>query len=114
MLPLEEMRALFDQEQRIAITYPDAQKDVFPNLVRFTCPAPSMNFIRYSRPPTEDLDAVIQAQIDDLAPRNQPFEWQVYDTIGPLRSPTAWSRMGLCLTTPRRSCCLTSTTRPPR
>jgi len=74
-----ELIALFDQEQRIEIDYPDMRKEVLPHLVRFTRPAPGANFILWSRLDEASADAVIAAQVADLKPRGQKFSWKVYD-----------------------------------
>jgi len=73
-----ELLALFDQEQRIAITYTGTRKEVQPELVRFVRPAPGMSFIRYSRCAQADLAPAIQAQIAYFTRINQPFTWKVY------------------------------------
>jgi hypothetical protein len=71
--------ALYDQEQRIAIEYPEARKEVLPNLVRFVRPAPGMNFVEYSRLDAAEVDTVIREQVAYFAPMDQPFEWSVCD-----------------------------------
>lgn len=77
--------ALYDQDQRIGIQYPEARKEILspagplspPSLVRLTRPAPGINTITYSRIPESALDSAIQAQIDHFLPLGQPFEWIV-------------------------------------
>lgn len=75
----KEILELFDKQQRIAIELPGTRKEVFPNLVRFTRPAPGMNFVQYSCLDELELDAVINEQVAYFAPMKQPFEWVVYD-----------------------------------
>lgn len=81
------MLALYDQEQRIDITYPGVRKEVLPQVVRFVRPAPGMNFILYSRLDLSDADAVIQAQIAYFTQMDQPFEWVIcaHDTPSELK-----------------------------
>lgn len=75
----QEILALFDQQQRIEIEYPDMRKEVLPHVIRFVRPAPGMSFILHSRVNESNADAVIQEQIAYFKQRNQPFEWKVYD-----------------------------------
>jgi GNAT superfamily N-acetyltransferase len=70
---------LYDCWMRIGIEIPGVRKETFPKLVRFTRPAPGMNFVSYSRLNQTGLDWVIQEQINYFLPLGQPFEWLVYD-----------------------------------
>jgi hypothetical protein len=70
---------LYDQQQRIDITFPDRRKEVTPEgVVRFVRPTAGMNFISYSRLSTEQAEAVITDQIDYFVAIGQPFEWRVF------------------------------------
>ncbi len=64
---------------RIGIEIPGVLKETFPKLVRFTRPAPGMNFVSYSRLDEAELDVTIQHQVDYFLPLRQPFEWLVYE-----------------------------------
>lgn len=75
----EPLLALFDREQRIDVEIPGARKESLPGVVRFTRPAPGMNFVEYSRLEPQTADETIQAQVDYFRPLGQPFEWIVYD-----------------------------------
>ena len=75
----QEFLALYDQQQRIDLKYPDMRKETLPHVVRFIRPAPGMSFIAYQRADETNLDAVIQAQIDYFAPRGLRFAWPVYE-----------------------------------
>lgn len=66
---------LYDRELRIEIEHPGTHKETFPGLVRFTRPAPGMNFISYSRLDRAALDDAIEAQVAHFLPLSQPFEW---------------------------------------
>ncbi len=70
---------LYDHWMRKEIEYPGVIKERFPRLVRFTRPAPGMNFVSYSQLEQAELDDTIQEQIDYFLPLNQPFEWLVYE-----------------------------------
>lgn len=78
-MDIQEILALFDQQQRIDIEYPGMRKEVLPQVVRFVRAAPGMSFILYSRLDEAHVDVVIQAQIAYFSQRDQPFEWKVYD-----------------------------------
>ena len=45
----QEILTLYDKQQRIEIAYPDARKEVLPEVVRFVRPAPAMSWVAYSR-----------------------------------------------------------------
>jgi GNAT superfamily N-acetyltransferase len=70
---------LYDCWMRIGIEIPGVRKETFPKLVRFTRPAPGMNFVSYSRLDEAELDWTIQEQINYYLPLKQPFEWLVYE-----------------------------------
>lgn len=74
---VQEVLALYDEQQRIAIEYPEARKETLPGLVRFVRPAPGMNFVSYSRLAAADLDAAIAEQVAFFRPLGQPFSWKV-------------------------------------
>lgn len=78
-MDIQEVLALYDQDQRIGITYPEARKETLPGLIRFVRPAPGMNFISYSRLDPDTLDSAIAEQVAYFQPIGQPFSWKVYD-----------------------------------
>ncbi|HYF63243.1 MAG TPA: GNAT family N-acetyltransferase [Herpetosiphonaceae bacterium] len=78
-----EILALYDREQRIEIEYPGTIKHTTPHVVRFTRPAPGMNFIQYHRLDGADIDAVIAEQVAYFSPLDQPFTWKVFAHDGP-------------------------------
>jgi hypothetical protein len=75
---IEEMRTLFDIQQRRDVEFPDMRREVLPNVVRHVRPAPGMSFILYSRLDETNADAAIEEQIAYFQPLNQRFEWKVY------------------------------------
>lgn len=79
----QDLLDLYDTQLRIEIEYPGVRKETFPRLVRFIKPAPSMNFISYSRLDEAELDAVMQEQVAYFAPLGQPFSWHVCDHDSP-------------------------------
>jgi hypothetical protein len=78
-----EILALYDQKQRIAIEYPGTIKEITPHVVRFTRPAPGMNFILYHSLDGADSAAVIAEQVAHFAPLGQPFTWKIFAHDGP-------------------------------
>jgi hypothetical protein len=78
-MDLQEILALYDQQQRNEIEYPGIKKEVLPGIVRFTRPAPGANFILYSHLDEKTADAEIQKQIAYFSQFDQPFEWDVLD-----------------------------------
>ncbi len=78
-MDIQDILALYDQQQRIDIEYPGMRKDVSPHLVRFVRPAPGMSHIQYSCLDEANVEAVIQDQIGYVTQIGQPFSWKVYD-----------------------------------
>ena len=81
-----DLLKIFDWNQRIRLEYPGVLKESFqepgealPRLVRFTRPAPGMNFVAYSRLHQAEADAVIQEQIAHFSELDQPYEWLLYE-----------------------------------
>ena len=75
----EEILALYDQQMRREIEFPDMHTDVLPYLVRFVRLAPGMSVIQYSHLNEKNADAAIQKQIDYFTRLKQPFEWAAYE-----------------------------------
>lgn len=79
----QEILTLYDKQQRIEIAYPDARKEVLPEVVRFVRPAPAMSWVAYSRLDEANADVVIREQVDYFSQMNRPFSWDVYDHDAP-------------------------------
>lgn len=76
---MNTLLALYDQELRINIQYPNIRKDATPEVVRFIRPAPGGNFIPFSRFDPASADAFISEQLSFFAPyRSQKLTWEVY------------------------------------
>ena len=76
---LTDVLAIFDQDQRINIEYPDMRKDILPQVIRFVAPRPRMSFVLHSHLDEQTADTVIAEQIAYFQQLNQSFEWKVYD-----------------------------------
>lgn len=74
----EAILALYDQEQRIEIEYPDMRKEILPHVVRFVRPGPGMSQIRFSSVDEYNADQVIAEQIEYFRPHDGPFSWKLY------------------------------------
>ena len=77
-MQIQNILELYDQQQRLGLEIPGAEKQVLPHLVRILRPAPGLNYIAYSRLTAANADAVIAEQVAYLRPLGQPFEWQAY------------------------------------
>lgn len=74
-----EILALFDQEQRREITYPNVKREVFPHLIRLIDDNSKRGVIIYSRLTEEVIDRVIKGQIDHFGEMGYGLEWKVFD-----------------------------------
>ncbi|MAU12311.1 MAG: GNAT family N-acetyltransferase [Anaerolineaceae bacterium] len=75
-----DLIALYTQDQRVDVTYPDSRRDVLPNLIRHVAMSnDSEGSIIYSRLDADTVDAAIDEQIEYFKALGQPFEWKVYD-----------------------------------
>lgn len=85
----DELLALYDQQQRLDIVYPDTRREVTPHVVRHVSVAVDAGegMIIYSRLDETNADAIIGQQIAYFTEVGQPFEWKVYahDTPADLR-----------------------------
>jgi len=69
----------YDKDLRLRIIYPEAQKEITDDVVRFTRQAPGMNFISFTFANEGRLDRVIEKALEHFVPMHQPFTWKVYD-----------------------------------
>ena len=78
-MDLEQLRALYDREQRIEITYPRLRREETPDVVRHIARPHRESFVLYSRLNAENVDRVIEEQITYFSSLGQTFEWKVYE-----------------------------------
>jgi GNAT superfamily N-acetyltransferase len=69
----------YDKDLRLRIAYPEAQKEITGDVVRFVRPAPGMNFVSFTFANEGQLDRAIGSTVEYFSPKNQPFTWKVYD-----------------------------------
>ncbi|HEX6303355.1 MAG TPA: GNAT family N-acetyltransferase [Anaerolineales bacterium] len=74
-----QLIALFDQDQRIDVEYPDMRREVTPNVVRhINTSGAGEGMIIYSGLNETNADDVIREQVDYFESIGQDFEWKVY------------------------------------
>ena len=80
-----ELLALYDQEQRREITFPDIRREAVGPVVRYVDERPSgdANFVLYSQLTPDNANAVIQEQIAYFRENGRSFEWKLYDHDAP-------------------------------
>lgn len=69
--------ALYDEEQRINVTFPGVRKESRPHVIRYISDAGDQHFILYSRLGGADVDAVIVKEQAYFGPLGE-VEWKVY------------------------------------
>jgi GNAT superfamily N-acetyltransferase len=84
MIDKKSLLAQYDREMRVEIEYPEARKEILPEVVRFISPSPGMNFILYSCLVETNADRVIQEQIEAFKGMGRPLAWKVYDHDHPV------------------------------
>jgi hypothetical protein len=71
--------ALYTQDQRIEVEYPDSKREVLPNLVRHVNTSGSgEGAIIYSQLNEDDVEQAIREQVAYFETLGQDFEWKVY------------------------------------
>ena len=80
-----EMIALYNQDQRLEVEYPDMRREVTPNLVRHVdISRARQGTIIYSKLNEADADRIIREQVSYFESLGQNFEWKLYDYDQPL------------------------------
>ena len=72
--------ALYDQDQRKDVEYPDMRREVTPNVVRHIDTSDiGEGIITYSQLNEANADDAIREQVSYFESIGQDFEWKVYD-----------------------------------
>jgi GNAT superfamily N-acetyltransferase len=72
--------ALYDQDQRIAVRYPDTRREAAPGVVRHVSTAKAgEGLVIYSRLDGANVDTAIDEQVAYFQRLGQDFEWKLYD-----------------------------------
>ena len=72
--------ALYDQDQRKEIEYPDMRREVTPDVVRHVDTSDSREgIVSYSQLNEDTAEAMIREQVSYFESLGQNFEWKLYD-----------------------------------
>src|SRR5574338_411728 len=75
-----QILALYDQDQRMDLEYPETRREVTPNIVRHVNASEvGGGFISYSRLNETNAEDVIREQVSYFEGLGQDFEWKLYD-----------------------------------
>jgi hypothetical protein len=75
-----QMIALYDQDQRMDVEYPNMRREVTPNVVRYiNTLSTGEGAVVYSRLDETNVDEIIREQVSFFESIGQHFEWKVYD-----------------------------------
>jgi GNAT superfamily N-acetyltransferase len=74
----DALRAIFDDDQRRRITYPNFLREVTPHIIRHRDTVNGVNFITYSQLDAANADAVIRDEVAFFTALGQGFEWKLY------------------------------------
>ncbi len=75
-----QMIALYDQDQRIDVEYPNMRREVTPSVVRYINTfSGGEGAVVYSRLDETNVDDAIREQVSFFESIGQHFEWKVYD-----------------------------------
>ena len=84
--------ALYDQDQRKEVEYPDLRREVTPNVVRHVNTSGAGNgTVIYSQLRDDNAEEIIREQVRYFESLGQDFEWKVYDYDQP---PDLKERLG--------------------
>lgn len=77
---LEELRTLYDKDQRFDVTYPDTRREVIDGIVvrHIQTTGRKQGWILWSQLAAETADAVIDEQLDFIKRTGREFEWKVF------------------------------------
>jgi hypothetical protein len=89
-----ELIALYDQDQRKEVEFPETRREVTPNVVRHVDTSGNgEGIITYSELNETNADEVIREQVSYFERIGQNFEWKLYDYDGP---PELKERLAAC------------------
>jgi GNAT superfamily N-acetyltransferase len=74
-----DILALYTQDQRIEVEYPDSRRERLPNLVRHVNISGGEGAIIYSELDEHNVEQTIQEQLAYFNATGQDFEWKLYD-----------------------------------
>jgi hypothetical protein len=74
----DQLLAIYDNDQRRNITYPNVRREVTPHVVRLVDLHGTFSWVLYSQLTTENADSVIAGEIAYFAALGHDFEWKLY------------------------------------
>ena len=74
-----ELLALYDQDQRIEVEWPDQRREVTDQVVRHISLTGQRSFLAYAWLDADNADAVIRQQMEYFAALGHHFEWKLFD-----------------------------------
>jgi GNAT superfamily N-acetyltransferase len=77
-MDIQEVLALYDQQMRRDIAYPDSRREAVPPVVRGIDHHGQRSFVLYSQLEGHDVDRVINEQIRYFEALGHDFEWKVF------------------------------------
>ena len=80
---LDELRQLYDQDQRIDFEAPGVERYVTKEVIREQYPKFGMRWVIYSNLTDDNVETIIESEIEDAKANQQSFEWKVYSHDNP-------------------------------
>ena len=74
-----ELLALYDQDQRMEVEWPDQRREVADPVVRHISLTGDRSFLAYAGLNADNADAIIRREMDYFAALGHHFEWKLYD-----------------------------------
>lgn len=83
-MTIEELRAIYDREQRFEVDYPDTRREVTAHTVRYVMTAGrKTGWVLWSDLDADTVEAAITAEIEAFTGLGLDFEWKVYSHDAP-------------------------------
>ncbi len=78
-MQIDELRALYDDDQRFSVRYPDTRREASPQVVRHVSTGPvKRGWVIWSKLDATGVEAAIDEQIAYFSALGCEFEWKVY------------------------------------
>jgi len=111
-MTIEQIRALYDQDQRRDMEITGMRREVVPPVVRYVGLWDNSSAVLYSQLDEANADAAIQAQIAHFATLGHEFEWKCYSHDTPPDLPDRLRKHGLDADEPEAIMVMDVTTPP--
>lgn len=77
-MTIDQIRALFDQQERMNASYPNERREATPNIVRYISLTEPYSFILYTHADEGNIERIIDEQVAYFASIGHSFEWKTY------------------------------------